>query len=296
MTDKKKPEVTTKKPADGPGESKLFKTTTLKEFGPNFPVIRRDSEGKTIEKRGFTFNEWDMEMEETLSKMKGQAESTGKFVNDMMGTMFADFCGTDFQSLDDETRQLRINQLEFPNVMYAYIHLRVQELGPEMKIDVGCPACGKLNKDFTFSLEDMDVRVKDADHPRTVLYELKRPIILEDKQIITGVTLDVAKWDAMERADVEVRVNSAKMKWLLFESAIAGVNNAKGPLPPDEFVDIKTVIKKLKKVDIELCMAKLVENNGGPLMATSGKCHYCKTEFWKELDWRFDYFFDSSSL
>jgi len=294
MTDKKKPEVTTKKPADGPDESKLFRNTTLKELGPNFPVIQYDSEGKPIMKRGFTFNEWDMEMEETLSKMKGQADSTGKFVNDMMGTMFADFCGIDFQSLDDATRRLRINQLEFPNVMYAYIYLRVEELGPLMKVDVGCPACGKLNKNFTFNLEDMDVRVKDKNHPRTVLYELKRPIILEDKKTITGLTLDVGKWDAMERADAEVRVNSAKMKRLLFESAIAGASNAEGPI--EDFVDMQTVIKKLKKADIELCMAKLVENNAGPLMATSGKCQFCKTEFYKELDWRFDYFFDSSSL
>lgn len=293
-------------------EGDLYRVTTLRELGPNLPIPMRLQDGTTVEKRSFSFLEWDMEMEDILSKAKVKAKTVGLFVNDMMGFILDDLCGIDFQALDEGSRMLKISQLEFSNIMYMYIYLRVEELGSTIRMDVGCPSCGQLNKDWRGDLNDMEIRVKDETvpaieakgdnkaipekkgHPRTCEYEFRRPLVMEDKKIITGVMLDIGKWQAMEKADAEVAKNPAKMKRLLFESSIAGVLQKDGPIKG--YYDVDAVIWKLKKIDIEMCMMEMVENNAGPVMAIQGECEHCGTEWFKELDWSYDYFLDSSSL
>ena len=85
-----------------------------------------------------------------------------------------------------------------------------------------------------------------------------------------------------------------KMKRLLFESSIVGVCDKDGPI--EGFYDSSTVIQKMKKIDIEMCMRDMAEINAGPVMAIQGECVHCATEWFKELDWGYDYFLDSSSL
>lgn len=306
--------IQTEKPKDSKHkrEGDLYRVTTLKELGPNLPIPMKQADGTTVAKRSFSFLEWDMEMEEILSKAKTKAKTVGLFVNDMMGFILDDLCGISFQDMDPTHRVLKISQLEFSNIMYMYIYLRVEELGPTIRMDVGCPSCGQLNKDWRGSLNDLEVRVKDPDvpavegkgdkkgkdaikgHPRTSDYEFRKPLLMEDKKILTGVTLDIGKWEAMEQADAEIAKNPAKMKRLLFESSMVGVLDKDGPV--QGFYDMQTVIGKLKKIDIEMCMMEMVENNAGPIMAIQGECVHCGTEWFKELDWSYDYFLDSSSL
>lgn len=287
--------VSTKNPdASSDKKSKLYRITTLKKLGPNFPILRFGSDGKPIKNLSFSFQDWDMEVEEKLSELQSDSKTVGLFVNTMMGEMLDNFCGESFQDKESNNKLLLMNQLEFGNMMYAYIYLRYEELGPDLRMDVGCPACGKLNKDFVASLEDLEVRVKDEEHEHKHVYELKKPITLDGGKVITGVQLAVGKWDSMEKADQDVARNSAKMKSLLFQSSIVGAVDSKGPI--EGYLDIKEIVKRLKKRDIEMCLRETVENNSGPLMAISGKCKFCKVEFFKELDWRYDYFFDSSSL
>ena len=293
-------------------EGELYRVTTLRELGPNLPIPIILQDGTILPKRSFSFLEWDMDMEEILSKAKSKAKTVGLFINNMMGHILDDLCGQSFQDLSEGERALKINQMEFSNVMYMYIYLRVEELGPTIRMDVGCPSCGQLNKDWRGDLNDLEIRVKDAPvsavegkdgkkgteeskgHSRTCEYELRKPLLMEDKKVITSLKLNIGKWDSMEKADAEVAKNPAKMKRLLFESAIVGVSEKDKPV--EGFYDIEQVIRKLKKVDIEMCMTEMVENNAGPIMAIQGECVHCGTEWYKELDWSYDYFLDSSSL
>lgn len=273
----------------------LFKITTLAEQGPNFPIAPLVG-GKPVQDRSFSFLEWDMKMEERVSAARQKAKSVGQFVNSMFGLLLDRFCGQDFQAMTEGERTLKINQLEFSNVMYAYVWLRADELGPELKMDITCPStsCGKLNKDFVADLNTLEIHVKDAEHQRTVDYILHKPISTKDGKIITGLKLDISKWDALERVDKDNAGNEGAMKRLMFESAVSGLLDAKGPI--EGFHDVKTIIQQLKKRDIEQVIRAVVENNAGPHMALKGECVHCKGEFFKMLDWKYDYFFDSSSL
>lgn len=269
--------------------------TTLKELGNNLPVIRKSATGELIKNRSFTFLEWTMETEEKIASFQEKAQNTGLLVNFILRTLLDEFCGQSFQDMPDEQKALIINQLEFPNVMYMYMYLRYEEMGNEYNVgNVGCPTCKKLNENFVADLGTLEIDVKDKDHQREHLCELKRPIVVDGKDPITGLKIDVTKWDVLERADPKDAANSAKLKMLMLQSAICGASTAKGPI--EGFVDSKTLIKKMKKIDIERCVKELAANNGGPVAAVGGKCIHCEVEFIKPLDWSYDHFFGSSSL
>lgn len=280
-------------------QRKMYKKVTLGDLGPTFPIPPNLS-GTISEKKNFGFREWTMETEEVISERKSKAKNMGEFVNGLFRHMITDFCGQDFQAMPDERRMLLINQMEFPNVMYAYIYLRVEELGPELRMDITCPTCGKLNKDYVADLQTLEIMVKDSDtkdkpgHQRNGVYDLSKPIVLDDGKIITKIRYGVSKWEAMESAQQEDLENTGRMKRMLLKSSILGFETEAGPI--ETFVEADPTIKKLKKVDFEKLLREVTENNGGPHMAIGGVCIHCKKEWAKTLDWSWDYFFDSSSL
>lgn len=273
----------------------LYKITTLDELGPNLPVLPNTLNIQKPKDRSFSFIEWDMEIEEKISEIQSKVKNVGSLVSQMMGLLIDQFCGQDFQSLPQEQKVLTLNQLEFPNVMYMFIYLRTEELGYDLKMDVTCPSCKKLNKDFIADLRTLEVHQKDEAHQRVHVYDLIKPILLENGDVVQAVHYDVSKWDAMERATSDVADNAGKMKQLLFRSSVTQVEvKAEGDKTKNYPLDV--VIKKLKKVDIEKISSAITQNNAGPLMAMKGTCVHCKAEWYRVIDWSYNYFFDSSSL
>lgn len=269
-----------------------FRRTTLKELGNNLPVLPYQ-QGKPLEKRSFSFFEWDMEMEEKVSDIKKKSKTTGDFVSGVLATLVSDICGYDFAEMKDPEKKLMLHQLEFPNIMYLWVALRYEEVGEDLTLDVTCPACMKMNKEFQCDIGDMEISVKDAEHNRDFEYELKKPIVIGD-HTITGLKVDVSKWSALDGKESDIMSNAAKLKKSIFESSIVSCLSADGPI--EGFVDMDQVIRKLKKRDMEKLMRETLLNNGGPELVIGGKCVHCDAEWVKPLDWSYEYFFDSSSL
>ena len=265
-------------------------------MGPKLPIVRRTQDRKGYEKnQHFSFVDWDMETEEKISAIKKDAKNVGVFVNKMMGELLDDFCGHSFQDMDENQKTIMLSQLEFPNLMYMYIHLRVEEMGERYSVgDVTCPICLKVNTDFVGDLNTLEVYAKDEEHEREVEYELHKAIQIDDNAVITALKLDISKWEVLEKAETADAQNDGKMKFLMLKSAIVGACNAKGPI--EGFVDLERLIRKLKKRDIEKCMKAVTDNNAGPVMGVGGTCVHCTADFVQQLDWRYDNFFDSSSL
>lgn len=277
-----------------PVKKELFHITTLRELGSNLPVKPVDSSGQLLKNCSFSFNEWDMETEEHLSDLQRKSKNVGEFVNKMLGVLLADFCGVDFQSLKPEEKLLKVSQLEFSNVMYMYMYLRYDELGSELKFDITCPTCKRNIENFVADLGDLEVHTKDHETEYDIKYELRRPIVLNDVGTITHIVFGQSKWEALERQTKDSVANEGKMKRTMFHSAIKSVEGANGPF--EKFIDLQTVLSKLKKVDIELAMKAVVENNAGPHMVVKGQCPHCESEWFRQLDWGYESFFDSSSL
>jgi len=273
-----------------------YSTTTLQELGAILPIQRRTPDKQSyIKERGFSFVDWDMETEEKIAGLKKNANNVGEFVNKMMCLLLDDFCGQSMQDMDKDAKTVLMSQLEFPNLMYMYIWLRVEELGEDYNVgDITCPVCRKVNKDFMGDLNTLEIRTKNPEeNEREVDYELRKPILIGE-ETITGIVLDVSKWTVLEQAGIKDAENDGRMKFLMLKSAIAGASNADGPIK--SYVDTDTLIKKLKKIDIEKTMKAVTDNNAGPVMGVGGNCIHCNAEFIQTLDWRYDHFFDSSSL
>ena len=276
-------------------ESNLFEKSVLKDLGMNLPIMPRllGSEDDFYTSREFSFIDWDMELEEELAGLQSKCTNVGEFVNKLLAKLLDQFCGHDFQSLDEGKKHIMLHQLEFPNIMYMYIYLRCEELGPDLKFDLVCPYCAKDIKNFVGDLESLEVNVKNKDHERLLEYDLKRSIQIDDKKI-TGIKLDVSKWSSLQDVPQKDAGNSGSIKKHLFYSSIVGGLDSNGPI--EGFIDNKTLVKKLKKVDIERITKLITDNNAGPQMSISGECPNCTNEFHKPIDWRYESFFDSSSI
>jgi len=264
-------------------------TKTLGQLGLTLPIFSGSTD------RSFSFKEWDMETEEKLSDLQSKSKNVGEFVRQMMNLLLDEFQGKAWENYSEEEKIITLSQLHFPNMMYLYIALRVEELGHELSFDaITCPSCKKIIKDFIADLRTLDVICKDSEDELVKEYDLKKPIVLENGKTVTGLKIGVTKWGALESVPAEKAGNGATVKKALFESSIQGaLDNGK---PFEGFVDLKTLVKKIKKVDIEKIGSLITKNNGGPDMTVGGKCPHCNAEFVKPIDWGYELFFDSSSL
>lgn len=271
-----------------------LRKSTLGELGNTLPIF------DGADNLTFSFRDWDMDVEEQLSDLQEDAPNVGAFVRSMMDLLLDEFKGKDYQSLSKEEKVMALSQLHFPNMMYMYMALRVEELGHELHFDtVKCPHCAKDNKDFIADMRGLDVDCKDKEHEMTVDYELKKTISLENPNggpatLVTGLKVGISKWDSLESVPTEKAGNGGYVKKAIFNSAIIGAYN-NGELI-EKFIDVKTLVRKIKKFDIERIGKKIVVNNAGPDMKLSGSCQFCRKDFETQINWGYESFFDSSSL
>lgn len=283
-------EVESKEESKKPEISKKVKQDDL---GLTFPIHNDKFKDQT-----FSFLDWDMDMEETLSDLQNEhSHNVGLFVRHMMNVLLDTVHGKDYQTLNNEEKVMMLSQMDFPNMMYMYVALRVEEMGEDLLFEnITCPnqSCKKLIERFVADLRTLDIICKDEKHPKTIKYELKRPIKLENvKDVITGLELGITKWDSMEKIPSDKAGNEGFIKKTMYQSSI--VTPLTNGEPTEGFVDMKTLVRKIKKKDQAKLGNALAENNGGVEMIVSGECPHCKAEFVKPIEWGYDSFFGSSS-
>jgi len=157
---------------------------------------------------------------------------------------------------------------------------------------VGCPGCGRMNNNFTASLGGLDIDVPDDDDDLISKYDLKKPFKIadEDADNVKFIKFTRTPWFAMDTADDEVTTNQGKIMELMFTKSIVGTDAEEG------FIDVEVINKKIRKRDFEFLSNSIQKHNAGPSLSIEGKCHYCPTKFFRQLDWSYDVFFGSSSL
>lgn len=283
--------------------SVFFRKTTLGELGNRLPIYRVGQDKKPIEKNEFTFIPWDMEMEEKLAEKQEKSKGRGTFINEMMCMLLDNFCGQEFQEMKPEERAVVMNQLEWSNMMYMYIYLRVEELGSNMSLNLMCPnpRCQQQLDNYVVDLKGLDVHVKEynfekkeADHPRVSTYDLVKPIILKDGLTISAINFDMSRWDYMEKSDNKDGINAGKLKMFMLKSSVVGFKN--GEEKVTKFLDPQQVFSRMKKIDIEQCTRFVADNNAGPVPLVECQCPKCETKWNRMLEFNYQSFFDSSSL
>lgn len=256
----------------------------LKDLKNNMPI---PMPGKPSQE--FSFINWTMKQEKSIANMKKETGMMGKFVSAVICYMLDTLYGEDFKNKTKDEKIVFINQQDMPNIMYLWVYLRLETLGDEIKLDVICPSCGRNNKDRTFTLNTMDITTKSINDSRISSYKLIKPFMFNDERIET-LDINITKWEAMESAKDEVATNEGLLKELIFKNSIIGVNKS------EDFIDIESLIENLHKIDIESLSNAISKHNGGPALTLSDKCVFCGAEYFRFLNWSYDYFFAASSL
>jgi hypothetical protein len=197
----------------------------------------------------------------------------------------------DFSAMSMAEREVVISQMFFGDGLYAYVWLRTQCVGEEIKLDLTCPNC---SFEFKYGADLGTIEVRTAEDLEAVSweYELKHPFEIRGKET-SGFKLAPSRWSTIHQATKTaletgvINPNGTKMD--VMQSCIAEANGI-GPM-----VLTSTELDNMAKVDIEGLASQIDEHEIGPNMLVDEKCPRCRRRVRVSLDWDYASFFESSS-
>ena len=173
----------------------LFTLKSLSDLGANLP-IGIPTPGGGIS-RAFRLRPFKMKQEKALSRLKEESKGStiGAFVREVLASMVQTVGPHNFDQMKDGERQVVINQLAMPDVLYLYLYLRFNSLGSDVQMRIRCGACTN-EYHWWGDLGSLDVRVVNDDAgDLTRSFKLRDPFQLRGKSIDT-LRLGLIKWDA----------------------------------------------------------------------------------------------------
>jgi hypothetical protein len=263
-------------------------SSTFEDWGQRLPIgLLRD--GRLH--RDFSFRRWTMREERALEKMrkKNRRLSMGALVTNIMAFMLTRLGPYDFEALDQGQRRLVVNQMWMPDVMYAYISLRIDALGPEVKFEVECSRCAHSWK-FPADLARTDVKIAENPEALVRAYRLRdgiEPPTGVGGEAVCDVLLQPPLWQAM--AALKQNGNMGDVKLFLMSSAMRQIGEGKIPVIPE-------VLEGLSKFDLEHLQRAIDDLTPGPELTLEVPCPSCDHTNKRNLDWSWDFFFTASSL
>ena len=201
--------------------------TTIGELGPSLPMGVVVGNPPSLE-RQFDTKEYYWEEEQELNKIRskkdGPGQHPGKTVTEVLNFMLTAWGGNkDFQDTNAKNRRHAIDSAFMTDVLYGYVHLRIQALGSIYASEVNCAACGH---DWTWrtDLNGAEVTVPEKAEDLDKKYKLIKPVKFGDK-IYDTVHLKPPPWSAVSQHPMG-RSNAGQVKANLMTSAIRGLSNS----------------------------------------------------------------------
>lgn len=268
------------------GAAPEHSATTFEDWGQRMPIghIQGGELHRNFALKRFTMRE-ERELE-GLRKARGKMTLAG-FVIEVMSRMLTSYGPwSDFQALDDTQRRLLMSQAWMADVIYMYIWLRIEALGPEMSFNAECPHCGQKCK-LPADLNLTDVTVVED------IAALTRHHSLRDGLDVAGVmskelVVQPPRWQAMDAVQ-GARSSSGDIKMAMILSSIRQVGDGKRPVTLD-------ILESLSKRDLELLTRVIDDLSPGPDLTLEVNCPSCKEESKHPLNWSWDFFFTAASL
>ncbi len=275
-------------PEKAPEKAPRRVITTLAELGPVLPV--GFNVGGTLVKDLKT-RPWKTKDERELSKLKKPKMSMATYIGIVLGQMCSKFGPHDF-TLDQKMpeKQLGIAQAYMGDVFYAYMYLRTQVIGNELKMDITCPTpdCGNFR--FTGDLGSTQVSRIDSLDQLDWFHDLRDPIEIR-KQTVTKFRLRAPRWNTLVAGSNGDQMTMSMGKIMAVQGSVVGLN--------DEATELSLTdgeVDELSKYDLEAIANRVNDEFVGPKMAVEGHCPKCEREFQAPIDWSYDRFFTTSSL
>ncbi len=267
-----------------------FVVKTLAEWGPNLPIGVAMSGAARV--RPFRVRPFKMKQEKALAALRDDAKgnSIGTFVADALALMLQTVGPHNFDNMKDGERQLTVNQLSMPDVLYLYLYLRYDALGDEPVVMlVRCPSCTTEYRWYG-DLGSMNVRVVPDDKSElTRSYQLRDPMQFRGKTVST-LKLGLIKWDVFSRPEFQQR---GSMQNATIAASIVGMEGIDAI--PGTFMVTNDDLDDMTKFDMSGLIGDIESHTPGPQLDVEPECPSCQHKQRMMLDWSWDSFFARSA-
>lgn len=268
-----------------------YETTTIAERGPVLPlgVFAGGSFHQNIGIRP-----WRLKEEKALGRKSQELgeKNIGSYVASVLAMMCTKLGNEDWSEWKEDdlaARELVVSQMFMPDVFYAYIWLRIQSVGHELRMTLRSPYTQK-EFDFVGDLRTVEVKVPKSINDCLTAYKLLAPIEFrgqERERIILGPI----RW-----YNVENFTNIGEASGAIIESAVYNIPSEEDEGPYDEMqITEGELDEQLTKRDITGLIEAINENGFGPQMVVKAVCPTTRKTFEAPINWRYDSFFGNSS-
>lgn len=268
-----------------------FSVKTLAELGPNLPIgVQPSGGGERV--RPFRVRPYKMKQEKALAALRDEQKGVniGKFVADALALMIQTVGPHNFDNMKDGERQLVINQLAMPDVLYLYLYLRYDALGDEpVLMQVKCPQCSTEYRWYG-DLGTLDVKVVDDTKADLARFYTLRDAMQFRGKTVSKLKLGLIKWDAFGRPEFQAR---GSMENATITSSIIGIEGVDAI--PGTFQMTANDLDDMSKFDMSGLIRDIEENTPGPQLGVEPECPTCKFSRKMMIDWSWDSFFARSA-
>lgn len=228
----------------------------------------------------------ERELDELRRENKGVTHA--EWVTLVLARMIARFGPHDFDSLSDPERRLVILQSFLADVFYALVQFRIAALGPEIRFNLSCAACGNEWR-APADLGTVDVHTTEAPASLARTHRLRDGFEAGGK-VYRDLVIDPARWQAMvagrrgSRGDLDLGIV---------------LNSIRHALPEGGGPTLTVAWEHLddwSKFDLEHLRADIDRDHLGADLELESVCPKCEHKTKHGLDWTWDFFFKSASL
>ncbi len=270
-------------------------TVTLKEQGPRLPLGIVDAQTGNFT-RDIAIRRWRMAEERALGELRDRKRDSNvsQFVGAVLSVMCTRLGPHNFETMKEAERELAISQMYIGDVFYTYLWLRVQTLGPQLGLNLTCPAC-RHKHPMTVDLETTEISCAGTPESATWTYDLMEPFNTRQRPIET-LTLGPARWNALETMGGNSGLNTGAAKASIIAGSIVNVANwTTKEGVPETIMLADTELDEMGKRDVERLTREIDERALGPDMSIEGACPRCRYQYRMAMDWGYDSFFGDSS-
>lgn len=261
--------------------------TTIGELGARLPVGTPLADGSLA--KDMISRPWKTRDEREIGRLRHEGMNQARYASLVVSQLYSQLGKHQWvEETKSPERILAVGTMYMPDVLYAFIWLRMQVISTTLKMNV---KCGKCSNPFTF-IGDMNStevytinKLADLDW----FYDLQDPINIRKKKV-DRFRLQTPHWFNLE-GTIKEGFNESLAKILMVRSSVVGLNDE-----PDLTMLVESEMDEISKRDLEAINTKINEEFIGPKMAIDGECPRCAQPFVQAIDWRGESFFTVSSL
>lgn len=260
---------------------------TIKELGHVLPIGFKDN--TNLIHKDFSFKEYTWELEEELGEIKEKEPDLemGPYISEILCHSLINIGDIKINEMKENyKKRALLRSLYYADVLYMYVCLRIDSLGHELAMNPFKCKCGNTVK-YIGDLRTLGVKIPENTIKKI---KLKDGMTYATKNL-KNITVGPLKWSFMETKDNNIFNNKAKTILEVIRNSVISIEGApEGPV----FIT-SGHLRSMKPREVLQLYNKIDQINAGVSLVIEGECG-CKRKFYEAIDWRYENFFDPSSL